>query len=752
MLAFEIGRTVGWLIGTILHGLLLGVLVEGRRKRGTSYAYIWLVGSALLWHLGNLLAVFLGELTGNRLPSFLKAATILATVGFGLLPSALIHTAVVARKDLFSRPRLTIVLGYLPVGAIAPVVRVMLATSREEFQTLFRHSTAAMVAVGVWFVIALALAARTISTAARTPEREREHLRFRRSFGVGLFSLAAALALAVVVQLVTGGEQGIVTEAFLVSVMIMSLLPGGLFFYHIYHYRYLDLTLRRGLSVAALVLAVFLSHALVIRRIADGLEAKYGVDFTLLEGVLVVAVVLLFEPARRRVQSAIDVALAPDRSRRRSRLAAVQGAVASLPPGDLRPLVARAHEGLEAAFGVRAVVALRISWGVSMESEDDGEEGDEDAGGDRIASAPPIKGAELAPLLDWASGDAASPGRPFSVDVLPPGAANVARKLGLSDLVPIRGEMPAVRQGDNESTCGFIGLGATERRQALGEEDVAMLAGLSHTLAVAARDTDFVRRMVALQQKLAEAERLSSLGRLSATIAHEVKNPLSSIKTIVGVLRESKAGGQGADADLEVIQKEVNRLSSVVTNLLNVARPAKKPGEGTSIAPSPAGFDPREMLEGLLAVLGPDARRRGLRVETAFAPGTPRVWARESAIRQAVFQLILNAIEITRPGGTVTVACANVVDPSTLTADKRPHGEIEIVVEDTGPGIPPDKVDRIFEPFFSMKPGGTGLGLSLARDEVRRAEGRIIAGARLDGQRGARFRVILPAASRLAPT
>jgi signal transduction histidine kinase len=77
---------------------------------------------------------------------------------------------------------------------------------------------------------------------------------------------------------------------------------------------------------------------------------------------------------------------------------------------------------------------------------------------------------------------------------------------------------------------------------------------------------------------------------------------------------------------------------------------------------------------------------------------------------------------------------------------------VEIVVEDTGPGLPEEKLDSIFAPFVSLKPGGTGLGLAIARDNIGRAGGTIEAGPRADGRRGARFRVLLPAAKRLAPT
>ena len=103
MLALEIVRTAGWLLGTVLHGVLVAVLVEGRRERGLPFAYVWLAGAALLWNMGNLLVVFLGEVAGDRLPSLTGAASAVAVVGFGMLPSAMIHAATVARREAFAR-------------------------------------------------------------------------------------------------------------------------------------------------------------------------------------------------------------------------------------------------------------------------------------------------------------------------------------------------------------------------------------------------------------------------------------------------------------------------------------------------------------------------------------------------------------------------------------------------------------------------------------------------------------------------
>jgi len=686
-----------------------------------------------------------------------------ATIGVGLLPSALIHSAVASRPGLLRRGRLAILLGYIPTIGVLPAAYYSFALPREEFLNALRDIPGLMGLLGAWFVASLALAGRVMSAAAGAdgvegagqapggqaggPSDRRARARYARTFGLGLVGIAGSVAVLLAVELAAGGRSEVVDATMQTFVMALSLMPGGLLVYYIYRYRYMDLTLRRSLSFAALVVAVVLAHGLLIRRFTAYLKDIYDVDSALLEGALVVGVVLLFEPVRRRLQAAIDAAIAPGHVRRRERLAALQGEVASFPPGDLRPVVARTREGLSEVYGSPAVVCIRLPSSGPADDEADLDS----AGSPEIVCSPPGAARDTAPLCDWAI--AAIEG-PLACGELPAGAASAAARLALANVFPIRGQAPdrAPRGGDPggvtelDPAVGFMGLGAGT--EPLGQEDAAAMTGLARTLTAAARDALAVRRLVALEHKLAEAERLSSLGRLSATIAHEVKNPLSSIKTIVGVLRESAGADTAAARDLGVVASEVERLTAVVGNLLDVARPRRKPGEGTALVPPPEGFDAREMIEGLLVVLGPDARRRGVGLETRFEPGAPRIYARESAMRQAAFQVLLNAIEITPPGGTVTLSTG----PAGREEGDPSRREVEIVVEDTGPGLPSERPERIFEPFFSLKPHGTGLGLGMAKEEVAHAGGRIEAGPRADGRRGARFRIVLPAAARMAPT
>ncbi|MHC4199837.1 MAG: sensor histidine kinase [Planctomycetota bacterium] len=786
MLVFEIIRTAGWLLGSILYGVLFAVLAEGWREssstglahpesiegRGTPLAYVALAGTALLWNLGNLLVVFLGELTGDRIPKITSLASALAVVGFGMVPSILIHAAAVARRGAFGHPRAVIALAYLPALGVVPAAYWALRLRPKQFHEAFRQMPVIAGAVGAWLIVSLVIAGRAMRrpSLAETPDAGLDGAaraqhgddpaaatstrgRFGRAFGVGLIVLGVAFAATWAMELAAPTGRSVVGEVALVFVMLLSLLPGGVVLYYVYRHHYMDLRIRRGLAFAAVIVAAFLAHALLIRPLTDRLEEAHDVNFALLEGLLVVAVVLLFEPVRRRLQVAVDAALAPEGARRREKLAALRAEIASLAPGDLRPIVARTRAALEEAFGGPAVVVLDTP-GVESQGREE-----------TLHSAPTQSFRVVSDLIEWS---ARAPDEPTGRESLPDPLARAAGRLGLGHLVPVRaegegneGKSTGAADGspsDGKSAprgLGFIGLSELPSGGVLGEEDASALEAVGRALAAAAKGAAVVRKLLSLEQKLAEAEKLSSLGRLSATIAHEVKNPLSSIKTIVTVLKKELAGNEQATRDLDVVAREVGRLSEVVTNLLSIARPSRKPGEGTSLIPPPAGFDAREMREGLLAVLGPDARRRGVELVTEFAPDTPRVRARESRVRQAVFQLLLNAIEVTPERGEVRLSTG----PAAVSADGKAgdgkagdESRTRIIVEDTGPGLPADRPERVFDEFFTTKPGGTGLGLAIAKEEIERAGGTIEAGPRLDDNEGARFVVTLPAAKRASPT
>lgn len=203
-----------------------------------------------------------------------------------------------------------------------------------------------------------------------------------------------------------------------------------------------------------------------------------------------------------------------------------------------------------------------------------------------------------------------------------------------------------------------------------------------------------------MEATLAHSERLASLGLLASGISHEVNNPLGAIATSVEGLRRklcragnvSLPGGSSVEETLQRIGCEVQRARSITDRLLKVARP---PGGTRSLV------DVNRALSDTLAMLSYDIKRAGIETRTELASGLPPLCDDESRLGQILMNLILNALQAMNGGGILRVATS------------CSQGYVQIEVEDTGEGIPPEMVNRIYEPFFTTKPAGKGTGLGL---------------------------------------
>jgi signal transduction histidine kinase len=228
----------------------------------------------------------------------------------------------------------------------------------------------------------------------------------------------------------------------------------------------------------------------------------------------------------------------------------------------------------------------------------------------------------------------------------------------------------------------------------------------------------------AARARLVQSEKLAALGQLSASIAHEVRNPLAVIRSAAQSLAESTAPGDNEEQRAcRFIIAEIDRLTSVVSSLLAFARPLR-------LEPRPVAVD--ELFDGALLLAGPELARRDVQVARPSKSAAPlRVQADVDLVRQVLVGLLVNAIEAVGTRGEIH-----------LDARSR-AGAVEIEVADSGPGVPAELQTRIFEPFFTTRPRGTGLGLPIARQIVEAHGGKLEVGARRGG--GACFTVWLPA-------
>ena len=216
-----------------------------------------------------------------------------------------------------------------------------------------------------------------------------------------------------------------------------------------------------------------------------------------------------------------------------------------------------------------------------------------------------------------------------------------------------------------------------------------------------------VRRLLearlAAERRLAERERLSLLGLVAASLAHELKNPLSGMKALAQTVHEElekTEPGSDQAQDLGLIVEQIDRLHGVAREILDFAR-----------APEGEGVDLAALLRGSLYVLGHQARRRGIELDASGVEDVGRVAGTTATWQTVLFNLLLNAAQHAPVGSTVGVRLG------------RNGGGIVFATENAGPAIPPEIAERLFEPFVTD--GGTGLGLALAAQRVRELGGRI---------------------------
>ncbi len=203
--------------------------------------------------------------------------------------------------------------------------------------------------------------------------------------------------------------------------------------------------------------------------------------------------------------------------------------------------------------------------------------------------------------------------------------------------------------------------------------------------------------MRAIEQQLIRAGRLQSLGELTAGLAHEIKNPLASLKTAAAIVADEIAETSPRRKMVGILQKEIDRLAALLERFLSFARPGNLSITNVKLA---------HAVEQAVALVKPQAtvRRVVLRLDSR-SPGTV-IQGDPDKLTQILLNVILNAAQFTPEGGSVDVVC----DERTL-----PHGRFAVVtVRDQGPGIADADRERIFDPFFSTRENGTGLGLSIA--------------------------------------
>jgi two-component system, NtrC family, sensor kinase len=298
-------------------------------------------------------------------------------------------------------------------------------------------------------------------------------------------------------------------------------------------------------------------------------------------------------------------------------------------------------------------------------------------------------------------------------------------KIYLERLEKMQAEITIPLLWKNE-LVGILNLSHKITRDMYNREDLDLLKTLANQATIAIENAKMYDALKKTKSRMQRADRLASLGTLTAGLAHEIRNPLVAVKTFLQLLPEKYDDDEFRNYFLSVASGEVDRISSLVTELLDFARPSEPQLREENI---------NEILDKMVTLVTTETKKKNLKITRNLGEHLPFIQVDKDQIKQVFLNILLNAVQATPENGEITIA--------TRSFAKSP-GEtfLQIEVKDTGPGIPAQELELIFTPFYTTKTQGSGLGLSITHQIVEEHHGYIEVDSQVGS--GTSFTINLP--------
>jgi signal transduction histidine kinase len=482
-------------------------------------------------------------------------------------------------------------------------------------------------------------------------------------------------------------------ENFLVSMGIPVYPLGGIFTsvylaivaYSIVQHQLMDITVivRRSIIYATLTLSVAGIYAGVVGAITALIGSRHWVSHAWIVNGLAGAIVAgVFLPLRNRIQHAVDRVFFKEKYNYRMTLKAFSEHLTSILEADLlsETLVARVlgtmHVGRGCMFvfdGERDEYRMSYSRGMGHALHHE------------------ITLSCDHPLVRWLE----EYKRVFVADE----AQEVSRGLAAQGIVI---SVPLVIRG---KLIGMLNLGEKLSEDMYTDEDLELLTTLANHAAIALENAGLAARMRLLEKSLYHTDKLTALGTFAYSVAHEIKNPLASIKTFCQLVSRKFDDAKFVDKFNTVVPAEIMRLENVLGQLLDFGK-----FSGTELSPVRI----ETVVDDLISLIHYDVFRKNIRIVRRYGDNVPAILGHEEQMKQVFMNLVLNAMQAMPDGGEIC-----------LMTGTTAEGKVIVRVADTGCGIPKESLGRLFKPFFTTKSDGTGLGLSITRKIIREHGGTI---------------------------
>ncbi|OHB42948.1 MAG: hypothetical protein A2Y11_00005, partial [Planctomycetes bacterium GWC2_39_26] len=608
----------------------------------------------------------------------------------------LLHTAVLFLFE--SRPqikknlqRLIIIAFYLPVIPFSVVIKKFILS---EDTYLMVTATQLVKPFVLWLVIALFIAASISRRLAKMVE-EKEVQKFH----LAIFWSVIAIAILIGFTLLFEGNKLPYIGNYLVLIsMLSSIFPSIIFSYYVYRYNYMEFVLRRSVFYSFLTLILICLYYFGIKKLSKTLEHHYFVNAKILESVFVISLVFWFPTLKERIQKLIRKLIFFRIANSEYMLNELSHVISADPLVNFNKLLEYVVTSINKATAIKSINLLLFK---SERTQIIGNKKYE-----------PVTQSDLQHIIQFfANGEYVVLNR---YEVKEVSIINEMRLLDAIFLFPIF---------VNRRLTGLLCLGRARRGVSITSDNLDQLMIIANEIGSAVEKSKIIEEKLLLERKMYENEKLSSLGRLSTSVAHEVKNPLSSIKAIVQVMREDLKNNESLQEDLTIIVDEIDRLTKVVNQLLQFAKPTSELKTSVRIG---------DVINSTLVVLNHEAKQNKIATFCQIPNDLPAIITDEGALKEVFFNLIHNAIQAMPSGGEINI-----------NAHYQPSNHmIQVTIADTGIGIPQASVQKIFEPFYTTKQTGTGLGLSIVKKKLEEMDAAIR--VENNGEKGVSFIINFP--------
>ena len=692
MSLLEILKLVGFATGAALHlyiALLIWKKRLGSRHNLTQAERTFIVLGLCVggWFLGNLLTTLHVLLLGDEsLTPLLRLWDTITMTGVALVPSAMLHAHFAVWGSLESNQTVSArhvrIAGFAFYAPMIVLPYAIYMINSGGYQTFFVKLKPLLVPYSIWYMCAFWSSAAIDWVIKDRIDRSavRERVFFKR-LSIFLF-LIGAFEFVVVGLLRTSPN-----DYLWVIYMLMSLAPTFFVAYYVYRYRLVDILIKGSLVYAGFAIVFITVYTYVVRQLDEFFAAR-GSRPGVIEAILILGMFALAGPLMRVMDRTVERLFAHEIGLYRDVVRQVSAGAAGF--GDLDSLVSYAEKTICEGLDLKGVSILLFD------------------------SAPP-EGPErrlIEKMVDW-EGDM------IEMD---------------EDLSEIGATVAYALRRDGK-IIGLMIISSGPYR--LTSEKRAVLDVLAGQVAIEIESCRLVEEKVRLERELANRERLATLGQMAATVAHEVKNPLSAIKSIAQVMREEESL-KDYDRDLGLIVSEIDRLNRTVSQLLAFSRPSRASSRTVTLP---------DLLDSIATLLSTEAKERNVRISIAEVPDVTLTGEQSGLLREALGNLVLNAIQATGADGEVTIA-ANLYGAKgeSVSMGNSSASKLILTVSDTGPGISQDEQRRIFEPFYTTKSRGTGLGLAIVQRRAAELGGSLELRSPVHDEHGTEFILRVPLA------